>query len=239
MTVLSAIQSAVLKFGVAYPTAVFGQTPRELQELAALTNSAAAMIAFDTGHDWTKLKTLATLTGDSVALGFDYPSDYERMLKKASLWPSGSPFQPLKWFADTDQWLGGQVIQTVPFLGAWTMIGDEIQVRMGGWNDPLPTGSTVEFYYISKNYALDVNGDPQPVFSADTDTFRLPERLLTLALVYIWKQAKGQDYQEALSDYENMLMQAVGRDRGQADIAVGPVRIPGNVQVAYPWPLGS
>ena len=239
MSVLTAIQDSCLEIGVAYPSVVFGQSTRELQELSRYANKAARMITFDTGHDWTKLKTLGTLTGTGVALGFDYPTDYERMLKKASMWPSGSPFQPLKWFSDTDQWLGGQVIQTVPFLGAWTMIGDQIQIRMGSWNTPLALASTVEFYYITKNYALDVNGDPQPIFSADTDTFRLPERLLTLSVIYLWKQAKGQDYAEALSDYENALFQQVGRDRGQADIAVGQLRMPGNVGIAYPWPLGS
>lgn len=234
MTVLSVVQQASRKIGVAYPAQLFAGTTQVLGELQEAVNEAAKMIAFDTGHDWTKLKTLGTFTGDGVALGFNLPSDYKKMLKKARLWPSASPFAPYTHYPDTDTWLGTQVQSFQPLIGAWTIIGEQVQIRVGGNNAAVATGDTAQFYYISANVAKDSRGTPKAAFTADDDVFRLDERLLKLALIYKWKQAKNQDYAEEMSDYENALFQEIGTDKGSNILVVGTQRAPGDLNFAFP-----
>jgi hypothetical protein len=237
MTILSVVQNASLGIGVERPTVLFAQTTREALELKGMVNDCARMIAFDTNHDWTALKTLATITGDGLSLSFPKPDDYERMLKKAKLWPASTPHWPLAHIPDTDDWLGTQV-QGAGLLGAWTMIGDNIHIREGGNLSPLSTGNVVSFYYVTTKYAKDGAGTPKVAFTADDDTFRLNERLLELALKYRWKQQKGQDYTEDMSDYENTLFSQIGKDKGSVAIAVGRPRVPSGATVAYPGRLG-
>jgi hypothetical protein len=238
MTILEVARGVALKVGLTVPTVLYASTTRELVELGECLNDTAQMVAFDCGHDWTTLKTLATLTGDDVTLAFAKPSDYRRMLKKSRMWPTASPYSPLVHYTDTDQWLGLQVQDFQPVVGAWTMIGDSIEVRISGSTSPLASGDTVQFYYISTKYAASGAGTLKTSFTADDDTFRLNERLLKLATIYKWKDAKGQDYSEPLADYEAALAEQIGNDKGSRIIAVGQQRVPGGVEFAFPGTLG-
>jgi hypothetical protein len=239
MTALSIVQGASRKIGVARPDLLFGGTTDTLYELQEYLNDAAAMVAFDCGHDWTKLKTLGTLTGDGSALSFDMPTDYRRMLKKAALWPSATPYSPYAHYADTDDWLGMLSQAFPPITGGWTLIGDEIHIRVGGSTSPLATATTAQFYYISSYFAKTSAGVAQAAFTADDDTFRLDERVLKLALIYRWKQGHLQDYAEELSDYENALSERVGSDKGSNMFAVGGHRGSAfDVGAAYSGVLG-
>jgi hypothetical protein len=239
MTILEVARGVALKVGLTVPTVLYAATTREMVELGECLNETAAMIAFDCGHDWTRLKTLATLTGDGAALQFSYPTDYRRMLKKATLWPSASPNTPLRHYTDTDEWLGLEVQDFQAVWGAWTLIGDYIEIRVASPTDPLALNDTVKFYYLTTKYAADNGGTPKTSFTADTDTFRLNERLLKLGAIYKWKDAKGQDYGEAQSDYETALAEQVGSDRGSKIIAVGEPRVPFGAEYAFPRALGS
>lgn len=239
MTVLEVARGVALKVGLAVPSVLYSSTAREMIELGECLNETAAMIAFDCGHDWTRLKTLATLTGDGSALSFSYPSDYRRMLKQAKLWPSAQPNTPLVHYTDTDEWLGMQVQDFQAVNGAWTLIGDYIEIRVASPTDPLGLADTVQFYYISTKYAADAGGTAKTSFTLDTDTFRLNERLLKLGAIYRWKDGKGQDYGEALSDYESALAEQIGNDRGSKIIAVGQPRVPFGTEYAFPRALGT
>lgn len=239
MTVLTTITAAATAIGIDIPTAVFAGTTRTLIEVQTYINEAAAMVCFDSGHDWTKLMTLATITGDGATLGFPLPTDYQRMIKKARLWPSATPFAPLIHYTDPDQWLGMQVQQFQPVVGAWSLIGSLLQIRMAGNSNPLSNGDTVKFYYITSKYSIDNSSAFQTAFTADSDTFRLSERLLKLAFIYLWKKGKGQDFSEALADYENVLAIESGNDKGSKILTVGYERPRAGLEIAFPTSLGT
>lgn len=233
MTALSIVQGVSRKIGVARPDQLFGGISDTAYELQEYLNDAAAMVAFDSGHDWTALKTLATLTGDG-ALAFDLPSDYRRMLKKATVWPSATPYSAYRHYADTDAWLG-MLSQSFPVVtGAWTLIGEQMHIRVGGSTSALETGETAQFYYLTSKFAKDASGVAKAQFTADDDTYRLDERLLKLALIYKWKQGHLQDYAEELSDYENDLSERVGADKGSSILVVGQRRMSGDLVMAFP-----
>ncbi len=161
------------------------------------------------------------------------------MLKKAAIWPSATPYSPYTHYADTDAWLGMLSQAFPPLTGAWTMIGEQIHIRVGGSTSPLATGSTAQFYYVNCQFAKAAGGTTKPTFTADDDTFRLDERALKLALIYKWKQGHLQDYAEELSDYENALAERVGGDKGSNMFAVGGRRATAfDVGYAYPGILG-
>jgi len=237
MTALSIVQNVSLKIGVERPDTLFGDSSRTALELQAMLNDCAALIAVDTGHDWTALKTLGTLDGDGVSLSFSFPAGYERMLKKASMWPSATPFSPLTHVVDTDRWLGMQVQDFSPVVGAWTIIGEEILVRIGGATSPLGVGQSVQFYYLTNQYAKDAGGTPKATFTADDDTFRLNERMLERALEYRWKQEKGQDYAEAMADFQDALAAQIGKDKGSRLLVVGR-RTSRADDIAFPFSVG-
>lgn len=238
MTALSIVQDASLKIGVARPDELFAGTTRVLRELSSTLNDCARMIARYKAHDWTKLKTLGTLTGNGVDLAFDLPADYRRMLKQARLWPSAMPNNPYTHYSDTDGWLG-MLSQSFPVLsGAWTMIGDQIHVRVGGSTSPLETATTAQFYYISSYFAKSAAGVAKAAFTADDDTFRLDEDLLKLAFIYRWKQGKQQDYAEEMSDYGDALAELIGGDKGSNILVVGKRGSWADTTVPYPGVLG-
>lgn len=228
MTILSVIQQVTPVIGLDVPTAVFSATDRASVELQALANEMAQRIAFDT-HDWTLLKTLATITGDGVTMGFNRQADYKRMLKKARIWPSASPFAPYRHVLDSDDWLGLTVQNFRTIIGSWTMIGAQIMIRPA-----IATGATAQYYYITNNIVADANGNPKTAFTADTDVFRLDERVLKLGMIWQWKANKGLAYEEDMANYGDALAVSIGTDKGSNIIEVGQARLPYDADYAFP-----
>lgn len=227
MSILSVIQQVCPVIGLNVPTAVFSQTDRELVELQALSNEMALRIAFDT-RDWTKLKALCTLTGDGSTVGFDLPDDYQRMLKKARVWPSATPFAPYTHYPDTDQWLGITVQNFRSIIGAWTMLGEQILIKPA-----MANLSTAQFYYITNLIIKDVGGTPKAAFTADDDVFRLDERVLKLGMIWQWKANKGLAYAEDMSTYEDAIAVSAGADKGSNILVVGRGRSPVDTDIAF------
>lgn len=233
MTVLSVAQDASTVIGVTYPTALFAATDDTSVQMQAVLKESARMIAGDCGHDWSYLKKLATITGTGSTTAWSFPSDYDRMLKKARLWPSSSPYAFLTHYPDVDTWLGMQVQAFTPILGGWTIIGSQINILPN-----VPNLATVKYYYISNLIVLDNASAGKVAFTADTDTFPLGERLLKLAFIYRWKQDRGQDYGEAMADYEDSLATHIGKDKGSNILVVGTQRMPSGHNIAFPNILG-
>lgn len=234
MTVLNVIKDVCTAIGLRVPTAVMASTQREHVELKAVANEVASRIAFDSGHDWTKLKALATLTGNGTDEGLSLPSDFKRMLKKASVWPTSSPLTRLDHVPDTDTWLSFQVQDFTPLVGAWTLIGTKMHFL-----PVIENAATVKFYYISKLIVDPAAGDDATEFSTDTDVFKLDERLLKLGMIWEWKHRKGQPYAEHMASYEDALAQAIGNDQGSNILTVGGRRTAWGAEAAYPGTVGQ
>lgn len=234
MTVLNVAQLASSVIGVTAPMVLFAADDDTSVQMQNCLNEAAAMIAYDADHDWTKFKALSTITGDGATAAWDFPADYYRMLKKARLWPSSMPGASLTHYPDTDTWLGMQVSGFTPILGGWTIIGDQLNILPA-----IPDAATVKYYYLTANIVRDGAGAGKPTFTADDDTFPLGERLLKLAFIYRWKQDRGQDYGEAMEDYQTSLASHVGKDKGSNILIVGEQRAPAGVGYAFPGALGG
>ena len=213
MTVLSVCQNAALKVGLSKPDQVFAATDREWQEMAALVNECATDIA--DAYDWQLLRTIETLTGDGSTDDFDLPSDYERMLKTASLWSSRYLWD-MEHVVDSDEWLNRVVLPYTQVNGMWTIYGGQIHIL-----DTMASGDTAKFFYISNLIVSPAIGANKTAFTADDDSFRLSEKLLQLCLTYKWQQTHGLEYAESMADYQSELASEIDKDQGSKPVISG------------------
>lgn len=227
MTVLSACQSAAMRLTGATLTALYGNSDQFASELANLANEAARDIAAKA--DWQVLTKLNTYVGDAVTTAFNLPADYDRMLTNADV--HSSTWQTARFFKaqDLNEWMDFLDTGVVGMPGAWIILGGQMNIT-----PTIPTGETARFYYITRNYAA---GD-KSAFDNDADTFMLPEHLLTLGVIWRWREMKRFEYAADLENYATSLMEAITRDRGPRIVKAGPQRNLRGVREAYPGPLG-
>lgn len=225
MSVLTAIQGAALYLGLERPSQVYSATDRDALELGEIANEAAAMIADE--HDWQTLKRLETITGDGATTAFDLPADFLRMPKDTELWSSRLE-TPLTHVLSHNEWLQLQVQAADVVLNVWTILGGQVQFQPA-----LASAETVKYYYQSTLWANDGAANTAS-FTADEDTFRLNERLLKDAIVWMWKAQKGLDYAEDLDRFNDVLSRRVAEDKGAKMLTIGTGRVSSGARVAYP-----
>jgi hypothetical protein len=233
MTVLSACQDAakLMGMGAAAPTQIYGSTSPLAIDFSVIANEAAKAVM--KAHDWRKLTTLHTQAGDGSDTSFALPSDYDRMPLKAKIF-STSTNLPLYQVADLDEWQDMTLQGFTGTVGSWIMLGGELQILPA-----LAVGESAQFYYISNLIVTPDTGSNKAAFTIDTDVFRLPERLLTLAIIWRWRAMKGLNYSEEMRNFEIAAGEEYGREKGSRIITVGRARISGDVQMTYPGTINA
>ena len=219
MSILSVIQDACLAVGLTKPTTIIGATDREWQEMQAVANEAAAVIAKT--FDWQALRRIKTFTGDGTAEDFSLPLDYARMLKTSRIWSSRYRWAMTQ-IVNSDDWLEMEVYPYTNISGMWTIFGNAFHIK-----PVMATGETAKFFYVTNEIWKNSDGDLQAGFSEDDDTFVLSERLLKLCVIYLWKQSKGLDFAAELADYEQAISQDMDEDGGAKPTVSGN---------QYAWP---
>jgi hypothetical protein len=226
MTVLAAIQNACAVIPLNRPDGVFAGQEREHFELQVLANTAAGHIARDC--EWQRLKRIAVIAGDGATEDFDFPADYDRMLKKAELRSTRQP-AALAHVVSSDRWLGLSLRQFSHVAGAWTIHDGRIHIR------PAPlAGEEISYFYMSARWAVDKNGTAKAQFTADDDIFRLSGQLLELAMIWKWRANKGLAYAEDLASYEDAKDKLVTADKGSRSLLIGSARTSAEAHIAYP-----
>lgn len=232
MTVLSALQSAALRLNGTRPSTIFSATDTFEMELADLANEVAQDIA--KSHDWQVLTKVATFTGDGTTTDFAPPTDYDRMLIKSDLIDTASFAWGYSRIRDVNEWLllTQEGFEATP--GSWILFGGLFQFV------PAPAAaSTTKFPYISKNIVTPSQGTDETQFIRDGDTFKLSERLLTLGVIWRWREQKKLDVTGEQAAFEKAFAEISGRDKGSRILFTGPARFPASVSNAYPGTLGA
>lgn len=231
MTVKSACQDAAKEMGLGAPSAIYGSTDKFSIELAALANEAAQYIAKN--YDWRLLTTLKTLTGDGAATEFSLPSDYDRMPVKAGVFRSTTT-RPMAQVSDLDTWLLRRLRNISTPEGEWMMLSGTMQIY-----PVMSVSETAQFYYISNKIVVASDATTKAAFDADTDVFRLPERLLKLCLKWKWRTMKKLDSADEQEEYQIAEAQEIARDKGSRILHVGAQRLPDGVNWAYPGVISA
>ncbi len=216
MTLLSVVQQASVKLGLARPTQVIASTDRTWQDVMAIV--AESVDAILEAHDWQALKATATATGDAATTAFSLATiapNYQRMLKTASMW-SSRYLWAMNHIVDTDQWLELVVRPYTQVTGSWTVYGGNLHIL-----DTMASGDTAQFFYITNQIVRNAGGTYQSSFLADDDTFVLDEELLRLCLIWRFKAEHGRDYAEDMANFEDKLYKTIDRDGGSKPIVSG------------------
>ena len=240
MTLLSVVRDVCATVGVLLPQSVFSGITgnRTMQEMVSVANEMAQRICYDS-RDWTKLRQTVTYTGDGVTTAFNFPANYQRMLLTTNVWRSTSTQQPMRFIADTDEWLVRRAdpAATDTAWGEWTFLGGQIHIF-----PVMAVGVTAFHGYLDKNCIElrapngDLNGYGDR-FLADADTFRLDERLLKLGMISQWKASKGQPYAEDMGTWADAMTSAMGRD-SPSPILIDRLPIH-STRHTYPWQISS
>lgn len=228
MTVLTACQEAAIELNQSPPSSLFSTTDKFAVEIRTQANKSAKAIL--KAYDWQKFTLLKTMTGDGVTTSFPLPADYDRMPKKSSVLTSQFAM-PLVKTTDVDEWLEMQIRSFIAAPGKWIILAGAMQIL------PAPaTGVEAKYYYISN---LVVSNGTKAAFNTDGDTFDLPERLLTLDMIWRWRAQKKMDYAEDMRNFEIALAEEMANDKGSRVLVSGWRRDTYDVRNAYPRPLGS
>ena len=232
MTFLSAAQSAAVRLIGRRPTTFFSSTSQFEIEIVDLANEVAADIV--KRKDWRKLTKLKEMVGDGVTTGFDLPSDYDHL-------PTGMQVSVKEWTAwryraaaDLNEWLDYVNGEPMVSPGAWIILEEQMQFQPA-----VDSGQTAQYYYISNNIVRDENNVAKSSFTADSDRMIYDERLLTLGLLWRWRAQKRLEYSEDLANFENLLQEVAGEDKGASILFSRSGRWPFNSSQAYPFSLGS
>jgi hypothetical protein len=228
MTILSTIQRASSEMGITRPGSVFSATDRTSVELQDVANEMAEQIG--NAHEWQRLKTLQTYTGNGVTDKYPLPTDYGRMGKDQQVWSSRLSAAALQHILSTDDWLMIEANAFTTVTGAWHMYGGYLD-----FHPVLISGERASFYYLTEQIIEDELGTGQTVFLADTDVFRLPERLLRLGIILHWRRKKGLPFDEG--PYFTAMTEEIRRDGGAKTLTVGGrTRLVGDTPL-YPFTI--
>lgn len=232
MSVLTSCQDAAVELNQSVPDSLFSTTDDFAREMRLQADRTATAVL--KAYDWQKQMVVHTLTGDGTTTTFSLPDDYDRLPKDTDLLTSSFGWK-LNKARDQNQWLDFQINTPVAGPpGYWIIIGGLIGIRPA-----LAIGDTVKFYYIKNTMITGAASVQRTAFAADGDTFNLPERLISLGVVWRWRASKRMEYAEDLENYNIAFSEEVGSDKGSRVLVAGRRRLPGNIAESYPGPLGS
>lgn len=229
MTLLSALQSASIRLVGRKPATFFGASDTFELELTDLANEVAADIA--KYQDWQALIRVGSVGADGVQTVFDLPADFDRMPSTGSVDDLSGTFWGYQAFTDLNGFLSAEARDFSASPGGWIIYGNQIRFA------PAPT-TAATFPYVTKNWAVDLSTATKPAFTADTDSFALSERLLTLGLVWRWRENKKLDASGDQEAFVKALDEDAAKDGGTRVIRRNARRGYPGTHVAYPWALG-
>lgn len=230
MSLLTAMQSASMRLVGYRPSVFFSSQNQFEQEIVDLVNEVAKDCV--ASEDWQSLTRMYSINGDGTTENFPFPSDYNRQLLNSDI----QDFANWAWgyihITDINDFEFRRSRGFEPFPGAWIIYGNQFHFS------PAPaSGNTASFPYISKNYAIDESGASKPEFTADSDNFALDDRLLTLGLIWKWRENKKFDSTGDQENFQKCIDELATRDKGSKIIRSGR-RWNVNASIAYPWTLG-
>lgn len=230
MTILSVVQQAAPRIGIAVPSVLFSDTSRTAVELQEAVNEAAKAMCDD--FDWQQTKSIYTITGDGATTSFSLPPDYRRMPKATNFWPSEEPTTPIRFFLDLDDWLAEDVRAVTEITRRAIIYGNQLHIKPAVGN-----AATVKFPYVGNLTVIAPAGTvaTKTEFTDDADTFLLDERALKLSLIWRWKAAKGRPYAQDKDEYDAVIDTLAGNSKGPRVLRIGRRRVFRDAIPSYPY----
>ena len=165
-------------------------------------------------HDWSILRTEATVTTAASTVSYSLETDFHRFIHDTG-WDQSNDrmmrgsLSPQMW-----QWANNATV-VVGQLRKWFQLKATQGQGSDGTIEIYPTPDAVEtlsYEYISENWAQNSNSVAQNTMSADTDTSRLPDHVLGLLATAFLAESEGLPFLNRRNDAERMLEQAIAND---------------------------
>lgn len=200
MTLLTAVQDAMVQVGLSSPSQVYNSTDDTVKHFMRLAQVEGDYLARE--YDWPQQKVAASYTGDGTSTTFDLPTDFHRWMPGHSFWLDDSPGWPLMMVTD-EEMTDAKVANAAPIRPIWRRFGDQIELYPA-----LTSGEVIKTQYFSEYWILDEDAATRKArWEADTDSSILPERLIVFGMVWRYKQARGFGYEEDYRSWKVALMQ--------------------------------
>lgn len=216
MTLLSVVQDASAELNLNVPTSVIGSTDTLVVQMLALVKRDVTDLLYR--FDWQALTIETSFSTAATQVQTTLPTDFLRMVNetmnnRTQHWRVLGPLTPQEWQRRLS--LGAQV----GVVNSFRIYGNTIYFY------PVPpAGNDVYYEYITNKAIAANDGSFKATLTADTDTFRIDENIVTLGTKWRFLKAKGLDYSEEFRSYEAALESVFG-----ADGARGPVDMTGTV----------
>lgn len=215
MSLLTIIQAAADRLGVARPNAVMSSGEEIIRVMRTLaTQEGRELASRATWQRLTKEQSFTSIASETQTNAI--PSDFDRFITE-TCWnytqqePMIGPLEPQEWQALKASSVG-------PADWHYRIRGNDFIVV------PVPTaGETIKFEYVSKNW-VDTNADgvgDADAWASDTDTAVLSEELITLGVIWRWLKRNRMPYADEFQEYTAQVTQAIARDGGKRTVNVG------------------
>jgi hypothetical protein len=191
-TLLDLINMTCLEVGLPTTPLVVSSLDTQVKQLLALANrEGREQVAAPV--QWPQLQKVQTITLVNGTASYAFPVDFNAYIadtiwNPSMRWTVAGPVSPQNW-----EFLKSGLINTQPWMRYRIWAGSI-------YFDPTPSttnaGQTVTIEYQSNSYSVSAAGVPQTKWTADTDTFVLPEDILVLGLKWRFLAAKRMDYSE-------------------------------------------
>lgn len=233
MTILSAMQSAAIRLNGTKPDVFFSSGEQFEREICDLVNDVADDICG--WNDWQALRKIHTIYGDGNTKEFPLPYDYARMIVNSDIQDTSSWLFGYAHVPDMNQFMYDKTRRFVMTPGEWIIYDNKIHFY------PAPSvGQEAAFPYVSRNFVKTYDGNFADKFTQDTDKFiiRGGERLLTLGLVWKWREMKKLDYTGDQENFEKAIGELSYSDSGSNVIRKNSRLKFGFARTAWPYTLG-
>jgi hypothetical protein len=217
MTLLTICQNAADDIGFPRPSTIISNSDQNAQQLLRLANKEGHTLSKAT--DWQALKREATVTLATADQDYALPSDFGWIIPTTS-WNRSTNRNVLIPLTSTEWQLSkGREMSTGLSLRA-RIIGSQVvfdQTITAGENN-----QTVVYEYISSFWCQSAILVAQDAWTADTDTAKLNEELITLGVIWRFKKAKGlPDWADDYAEYKNQKDKLIARDGGMRKLSFG------------------
>ncbi len=217
MSALTIVQDASSAMGLTQPSTIESASDSQVVKMLSLLNRLGNRL--NRSFDWQTMVRKANFTTDGS-------SEYVISASPVSITDFANITTPLIYnYTDNRAIMGmGANEDQLRRMYNITNISDN---KFRILNDKLifdsaiPSGQDLHFEYKSTNWVIPVSGSDKSAFNLDTDTSYLDEELLTLGLIYKFKNEQGLTYDEEFRDYQMCLSDLKDQDKDKRLVDLG------------------
>jgi len=216
LTLLQIVSTFARRQGIKVPSTVVTSTDETILQVWGLLDEEVTELA--DRKDWFWLRSRGSFqhagAADYRAYNLGSLADYKGFIPE-TLYASDQRL-PVAGPASPPQWAQMMALSQAPAMYTYRIYGGWVYIY------PQPTvlsSVTYTFEYLSAYPVLASDGSTtKPLFTADDDTPRLPDRIVLAGLRWRWKKEKNQAYAEELRAYESLLEAEAGRETLPTDL---------------------